>query len=44
MLKHEGNKRYLSIKIRKQVRELVAEMSTNTDMHFIRCIKPNEKK
>jgi len=26
------------------VKELITEMSTNTDIHFIRCIKPNEKK
>lgn len=43
-LKQEANKKFLGVKIRKQVKELITEMSTNTDLHFIRCIKPNEKK
>jgi myosin heavy subunit len=40
----ESNKRFLGVKIRKQVRDLISEMSNNTDLHFIRCIKPNEMK
>lgn len=43
-LKGEANKKFLGVKIRKQVKELIAEMSTNTELHFIRCIKPNEHK
>lgn len=41
VMKGETNKRFLGIKIRRQVKELILEMSTNTDLHFIRCIKPN---
>ena len=42
--KKETNKKFLGFKIRREIGQLIAEMSNNTDLHFIRCIKPNEEK
>lgn len=37
----ETTKKFLGSKIRKEVTQLMNEMSFNSDIHFIRCIKPN---
>lgn len=42
--KKEANKKFLGFKIRREISQLILEMSTNTDLHFVRCIKPNEEK
>lgn len=34
----------MGLKIRKEVSSLISEISLNSDIHFIRCIKPNEDK
>ena len=43
-MKKETNKKFLGFKIRREISQLISEMSTNTDLHFVRCIKPNEEK
>lgn len=43
-IKGEQNKKFLGFKMRKEVNALINDMSTETDLHFIRCIKPNEQK
>lgn len=43
-MKSDQTKKFLGLKIRRQVKELMQEMSTESKLHFIRCIKPNERK
>jgi myosin heavy subunit len=40
----ESKSRFLGRKIREEIGELVNELQIGTDVHFIRCIKPNEEK
>lgn len=40
----ESKKRFLGRKIRDEIGSLITELQTGTDVHFIRCIKPNEEK
>jgi myosin heavy subunit len=42
-LNKKSNDKSLSQKIQKEMKELMSELKTG-DVHFVRCIKPNDDK